>query len=60
MRLSWIQFIEYARTQGVIVQKSGRNPEYEMWHEKDHSITHSVDTLDEAVESLHELVETNK
>lgn len=60
MQLSWIQFIEHARTKGVIVQKSGRRPEYDMWHEKDHSTTHSVDTLNEAVESLHELVETNK
>lgn len=60
MRLSWIQFIEYARTKGVIVERSGRNPKYDMWHEKDHSVTHSVDTIDEAVESFHELVETNK
>jgi len=60
MRLSWIQFIEYARTKGVIVQESGQRPKYEMWHEKDHSITHCVDTLSEAAESLHELVETNK
>lgn len=60
MRLSWIQFIEYARTQDVIVQTSGRLPKYDMWHKKNHAVTHSVDTLKEAIESFHELVEANK
>lgn len=60
MRLSWVQLIEFARIHGVIIQRSGRNPKYDMWHEKDHGVTHSVDTIDEAVESFHELVETNK
>lgn len=61
MRLSWVQFIEYARTKDVIVQKLyGRSPKYEMWHINDSSQVHNVDTLDEAVESFHELVSVNK
>ena len=58
-KLSWIKFVDYARTQGVIIEPSGRNPAYDMWHEKDYRNIHSVDNLDEAVESLHELLLLN-
>jgi hypothetical protein len=61
MRLSWIQFITYAREHGVVVQELyNRSPKYEMWHINDCSQVHNVDTLNEAVESLHELLSVNR
>lgn len=60
MRLSWVQFIRYARERGVVVQELyHRSPKYEMWHINDCSEVHNVDTLTEAAESLHELIQKN-
>lgn len=55
----WQNFIAYALTYGVIVRPAAHG-KYDMWHENDTGYLHSVDTLDEAVISLEELIKENK
>ena len=58
MRLTWSDLTEHAKDNEVIIQKL-KHRTYEMWHESDSSIIHIVNTITEAVQSLHELVEIN-
>lgn len=55
MNHAWRKLTEYAKAKNINVQKSGRLPEYEIWHDSDHGNIHNVDTIDEAIESIDEL-----
>jgi len=57
---TWAQVFEYAKTQNVRIQEYGNGHKYELWHANDHSVAGYVNTIEEALQEIEQLVYSNK